>query len=102
MIFILGIDDKSKSNDVLSQEAQYVWSQCGPFFLMCYNTVISSAISFWGSLFGWECFKTPSREGGRVDRVIQRASLIVGRQTVSVLHRGNVLHKAGQILQDPS
>ena len=69
--------------------------------LMFYNSVISSTISFGAACWGGD---VSQHDQGRVDKVIHRASRIVGRHldNFQSLYRGKVLHKASQTLQDPS
>ena len=71
------------------------------FLLMFYNAVISSTISFGAACWDGNVSKHDKR---KVDKVIHRASRIVGRElnNVQSLHRGKVLNKASQILQGPS
>ena len=63
------------------------------FLLMLYNAVISSTISFGAACWDGNVSKHDKR---KVDKVIHRASRIVGRElnNVQSLHRGKVLNKA--------
>ena len=69
--------------------------------LMLYNAIISSIITFGAACWGGNVSK---HDQGRVDKVIHRDSRIVSEQldNVQSLYRGEVLHKASQIPQDPS
>ena len=66
-----------------------------------YNAVISSTISFGAACWGGNVSK---HDQGRVDKVIHRASHIVDRQldNFQSLYLAKVLHKANQLIQDPS
>ena len=69
--------------------------------LMFYNAVISSTISFGAACWGGN---VSQHDQGRVDKIIHRASRIVGRHldNFQSLYQGKVLHKASQILHDSS
>ena len=63
-------------------------------------------LSFPVLSFGAACWggNVSNHDQGRVDKVIHRAGRIVARQldNFQSLYRGKVLHKASQMLQDPS
>ena len=86
---------KSKFKDVLSQEAQE--EESVRVFFWCFIMLSFPVLSLLGQTVVGGMFQ-------RVDKVIHRASRIVGRQldNFQSVYRGKVLHKASRTLQDPS